>query len=128
MAQMGLPDMKIPIQFALTFPDRFPRQDPPLDLPALGSLTFAEPDLERFPCLAMAREACRRGGGYPTVLSVANEEAVAAFLAERIRFGDISRLIEAELEAFSNPSALDFETILEIERNTRESVRARTRG
>ncbi|MCG3196529.1 MAG: 1-deoxy-D-xylulose 5-phosphate reductoisomerase [bacterium] len=128
MAQMGLPDMKIPIQFALSFPDRFPRRDPPLDLPALGSLTFAAPDLERFPCLAMAREACRLGGGYPAVLSVANEEAVAAFLAERIRFGDISRLIEAELEAFSNPSALDFETILEIERRTRESVRARARG
>ncbi|NUN95075.1 MAG: 1-deoxy-D-xylulose-5-phosphate reductoisomerase [Candidatus Omnitrophica bacterium] len=128
MAQMGLPDMKIPIQFALSFPDRFPRRDPPLDLPALGSLTFAAPDLGRFPCLAMAREACRLGGGYPAVLSVANEEAVAAFLAERIRFGDISRLIEAELEAFSNPSALDFETILEIERRTRESVRARARG
>jgi 1-deoxy-D-xylulose-5-phosphate reductoisomerase len=125
MAQMGLPDMKIPIQFALTYPDRFPRNDPPLDLPALGNLTFEAPDLERFPCLAMAREASHRGGGYPAVLSVANEEVVNAFLAEEISFGEIGERIDAELQAFADSGCPDFETLLEIERVTRKSVRDR---
>lgn len=123
MAQMGVPDMKIPIQFALAYPDRLPRKDPALDLPALGTLTFGLPDLDRFPCLAIAREACRRGGGYPAVLSVANEEAVGAFLAGQITFGQICEYIGAELEAFNNPRTIDFETLLEIEKQTRHSVR-----
>lgn len=123
MAQMGVPDMKIPIQFALAYPDRLPRKDPALDLPGLGTLTFGVPDLERFPCLAMAREACRRGGGYPAVLSVANEEAVAAFLAGSINFGQISEYIGTELDTFHDPRTFDFETLLEIERQTRQSVR-----
>jgi len=128
MAQMGLPDMKVPIQFALTYPDRFPRHDPPLDLPSLGQLTFEEPDFEKFPCLAMAYAACRRGGGYPAVFSVANEEAVAAFLEGRIRFGAIGEIIDAELQGFEDSSPLDFETILEIETKTRESVGERLRS
>ncbi len=122
MAQMGVPDMKIPIQFALAYPDRLPRKDPALDLPGLGTLTFGEPDLERFPCLAMAREACRKGGGYPAVLSVANEEAVAAFLDGHITFGQISETIGEELDTFKDPKILDFETLLEIEKQTRQSV------
>jgi 1-deoxy-D-xylulose-5-phosphate reductoisomerase len=128
MAQMGVPDMKIPIQFALAYPDRLPRRDPALDLPGLGTLTFGVPDMERFPCLAMAREACRRGGGYPAVLSVANEEAVAAFLDEMITFGEISEIIGTELDTFNNPPTLDFETLLEIEKQTRLSVRSKLRG
>jgi 1-deoxy-D-xylulose-5-phosphate reductoisomerase len=123
MAQMGLPDMKIPIQFALTFPDRFPRNDPPLDLPSLGCLTFEEPDIGKFPCLAIAREACRRGGGFPTVLSVANEEVVAAFLDGRIPFGEISERIDVEMQTYEDKGPLDFETILEVEKKTRASVR-----
>lgn len=122
MAQMGLPDMRIPIQFALTFPDRLPRHDPPLDLAALGTLTFAPPDMDRFPCLAMARDACRLGGGYPTVLSVANEEAVAAFLAGRIPFGEIADRIDAELQGHTDNGVLEFESILEIEKRTRANV------
>ncbi len=125
MAQMGLPDMRIPIQFALAFPERLPRNDPPLDLPSLGQLTFEPPDMERFPCLRIAREACRCGGGYPAVLSVANEEAVAAFLAGCISFGQISEIIQSEMDSFSNPSRLDFEAILAIESQTRESIRKR---
>ena len=123
MAQMGLPDMKIPIQLALTYPDRFPRNDPPLDLPTIGKLTFEEPDFERFPCLAMAYESCRQGGGFPTVFSVANEEAVAAFLEGVIRFGEIAEIIDAELQAHEDCGVLEFETILEIEKRVRESVR-----
>jgi 1-deoxy-D-xylulose-5-phosphate reductoisomerase len=125
MAQMGLPDMKVPIQFALTHPDRLPRRDPHLDLPALGQLTFEEPDFDRFPCLRMAYEACRQGGGYPAVLSVANEEAVAAFFAGKIRFGEIAELIESELEDFKDPSTLEFETLLAIEEQVRISVKER---
>ncbi len=128
MAQLGVPDMKIPIQLALAYPDRLPRQDPALDLPALGTLTFGVPDLDRFPCLAMAREACRRGSGYPAVLSVANEEAVAAFLNERITFSEISQYIGEELETFHDPGKIDFETLLEIEKQTRQSVRGKLRG
>lgn len=125
MAQMGLPDMKIPIQFALTYPDRFPREDPQLDLPALGRLTFEEPDFEKFPCLAMAYESCRRGGGFPTVFSVANEEAVAAFLEGVIRFGEVAETIDSELQTHEDRGTLDFETILEIEKRVRKSVRER---
>jgi 1-deoxy-D-xylulose-5-phosphate reductoisomerase len=128
MAQMGVPDMKIPIQFALTYPDRFPRNDLPLDLPSLGKLSFDQPDLTRFPCLGMAREACRLGGGYPAVLSVANEEAVSAFLKEEIPFGEISTRIRMELDDFRSPSRIDFDTLLEIEKHTRESFRKKTRG
>jgi 1-deoxy-D-xylulose-5-phosphate reductoisomerase len=123
MAQMGLPDMKIPIQFALTYPERFPRCDPHLDLPTIGKLTFEEPDFKKFPCLAMAYEACRRGGGFPTVFSVANEEAVAAFLEGVIRFGVIAEIIDAELQVHEDSGILEFETILEIEKRVRESVR-----
>jgi 1-deoxy-D-xylulose-5-phosphate reductoisomerase len=123
MAQMGLPDMKIPIQFALSYPDRLPRTDPPLDLARIGTLTFDTPDLDRFPCLAMAYEACRQGDGYPTVLSVANEEAVSAFLAGKILFGQISELIDAELQAYQQHNSLSLDTILEIEQLTRISIR-----
>jgi len=125
MAQMGLPDMKVPIQFALSYPDRLPRSDPPLDLPSLASLTFEKPDLEKFRCLSMAYTACQQGGGYPAVLSVANEEAVNAFLEEAITFDEIEKIIDEQLQAFENPGSIDLETILAIERETRRSVRER---
>lgn len=124
IAQMGVPDMKVPIQYALTYPDRLPRKDPTLHLPSLGSLTFSEPDFNRFPCLRMAFEACRLGGGYPTVLSVANEVAVAAFLAERIPFGAIPETIDRALQRHTEPRSLAFETILEIDRTTRDFLTA----
>ncbi|MCA9442401.1 MAG: 1-deoxy-D-xylulose-5-phosphate reductoisomerase, partial [Candidatus Omnitrophica bacterium] len=122
IAQMGVPDMKVPIQYALTFPERLPRKDPTLDLAAMGQLTFASPDYEKFPCLKMAFESCRKGGGYPAVLSVANEVAVAAFLEERIPFGKIAELIQEALDHHEDPSEITFETILEIDRKTREFV------
>jgi 1-deoxy-D-xylulose-5-phosphate reductoisomerase len=94
LAQMGLPDMKLPIQYGMTFPARTTRVVEPLDLFAVGTLEFRKPDFRRFPCLDLAREAARAGGGMPAVLSAADEVAVEAFLAGKIKFTDIPRVVE----------------------------------
>ena len=96
-AQLGVPTMAVPIQYALTFPDRWPAPHPRLDWAALGALEFEAPDLERFPALGLAFAALREGGAAPAVLNAANEVAVARFLAGSIRFTDIPRLVEAAL-------------------------------
>ena len=93
LAQMGHPDMREPIQFALSFPDRLTLNNRKLDFPAIGSLTFEEPDFEKFPCLVLAFEAIRRGGNLPCAMNAANEAAVAAYLHEKIAFYDIPRII-----------------------------------
>ena len=93
LAQMGHPDMREPIQFALSFPDRLTLNNRKLDFPAIGSLTFEEPDFEKFPCLGLAFEAIRRGGNLPCAMNAANEAAVAAYLHEKIAFYDIPRII-----------------------------------
>ena len=92
IAQLGHPDMREPIQFAMGFPERLPLNNRKLDFATLGSLTFAAPDLDRFPALGLAFEAIRRGGNIPCVLNAANEAAVAAYLKDRIRFYDIPRI------------------------------------
>ena len=94
VCQMGIPDMKLPIQYALLYPDRSPMKDNKLDLCKLGSLTFEEPDEETFRGLKMAKEAGRRGGNMPTVFNAANERAVALFIEEKIRFLRIYEIIE----------------------------------
>ena len=94
IAQMGCPDMREPIQLALSFPARLPLNNRKLDFPKLGSLSFFEPDTDRFPALSLAFEAIRRGGNIPCALNAANEAAVAAFLNDRISFYDISRIVE----------------------------------
>lgn len=94
MAQLSEPDMRLPIQYALTYPKRLRSSVPPLDLARIGELTFEEPDLERFPCLRLAREAGEAGGTAPTVLNAANEVAVEAFLRNEIRFPEIPAIIE----------------------------------
>jgi len=99
IGQMGLPDMHAPIQYALFHPERVPNELPRLDLVAAGSLTFARPDLERFPCLRLAYEAAERGGTCPAVLNAANEVAVERFLAGEISFTDIPRISEQALAA-----------------------------
>ena len=99
LAQMGHPDMREPIQFALSFPYRLPLDNSKLDFPALGSLTFEEPDPERFPCLGLAFDAIRRGGNIPCAMNAANEAAVAAYLREQIAFYDIPDLIAACMDA-----------------------------
>jgi 1-deoxy-D-xylulose-5-phosphate reductoisomerase len=97
MAQLGLPDMRVPIQYALTFPHHVPGPVAAPDFAKLASLTFEAPDTTRFPSLTMAYAAVRAGGIAPAVMNAANEMAVAAFLAGRIRFLDIFHTVEKAL-------------------------------
>jgi 1-deoxy-D-xylulose-5-phosphate reductoisomerase len=97
-AQMSPPDMRLPIQYALLYPERLPNNFPHLDLTNTTSLTFEPPDGEQFPCLNLALDASRKGGTYPAVLSTADEVAVALFLEERISFTDIPKLVAEILE------------------------------
>ncbi|HAR45863.1 MAG: 1-deoxy-D-xylulose-5-phosphate reductoisomerase [Nitrospirae bacterium GWC2_57_13] len=99
VAQLGVPDMKGPIAYALSYPERLEGVAPLPDLVALGTLTFEEPDTTRFPCLAYAYEALKAGGSMPAVLSAANEIAVKHFLDEKIGFMDISRVIRSTMDA-----------------------------
>jgi len=110
MAQLCNPDMREPIQFALGFPQRLSLDNRKLDFAELGSLTFFEPDMEKFPALALAFEAIRRGGNIPCALNAANEAAVAAFLRDRIGFYDISSIVSecmAGVSFAANPSLDD---------------------
>ena len=93
-AQLGVPDMKIPIQYALTYPDHKPSKWPRLDLAQIGSLNFEPPDLEKFPCIGLAYEALRRGGSTPAVLNMANDLAVQAFLDDLVPFMAIPSILE----------------------------------
>ena len=97
LAQLGAPDMRLPIQYALTWPDRVPGPADLLDLLTCGPLHFAQPDLEAFPCLALAIQAAKTGGTAPAAMNGANEVAVARFLADEIGFYDIPRLVEETL-------------------------------
>jgi 1-deoxy-D-xylulose-5-phosphate reductoisomerase len=115
LAQLGLPDMRLPIQYALTGPDRRSNPWPKLSLAEIGALHFAEPDEERFPALALARQAGVTGSTYPTVLSTADEIAVAAFLSGQIRFLDIPKVISRTLDRHSAPRQLTREAIAEAD-------------
>jgi 1-deoxy-D-xylulose-5-phosphate reductoisomerase len=110
-AQLGNPDMRLPIQCALTYPKRLQPTVEPLDLAALGTLNFSTPDLDRYPGLRLCQEAGRRGGTYPCVMAAADEVAVAAFMERRIGFTDIPRVIGAALDAHENTADPDLETI-----------------
>ena len=123
MAQLGAPDMRLPIQLALTYPQRIPCPVDGLDLIGCGPLSFLKPDLECFPCLALAMECAKRGGNACAVMNGANEEAVAMFLADRIGFYDIYRLVRRAVDSvpfIANPS---LDQILESDRLARESVK-----
>jgi 1-deoxy-D-xylulose-5-phosphate reductoisomerase len=98
IAQLGSPDMRLPIQYALTYPERLNCPAPELDLALVGTLTFEEPDLDAFPCLALAREIAPRGDAACAVLNSANETAVARFLRREIGFLDIYEAVKSELE------------------------------
>ena len=110
IAQMGIADMGIPILYALTYPERRPCPAPSLDMTRVGPLTFHHPDMEKFPCLALARRALTEGGSAPVVLNAANEVAVAAFLDGKIRFTQIPELIA---DALARHPATPFESIEE---------------
>jgi 1-deoxy-D-xylulose-5-phosphate reductoisomerase len=119
LAQLGMPDMGIPILYALAHPDRLPCPAPALDLVELGTLTFEAPDETAFPCLALARQAGQAGGAASLVLNAANEVAVAGFLDGRCGFTDISRLIGEALEAHGGAVAADLDACLELDGSVR---------
>ena len=122
MAQLGLPDMELPIQYALSFPSRLPIGGRRLDLAELGALTFERPDLLRFPCLRLCIEAGSQGGTLMAVLNAANEIAVAEFLAGHIGFSDIPRIIETCLSRHSNTPADSIEAVMHADATTRENA------
>ena len=123
IAQLGVPDMRLPIQYAMTYPERIPTGARALDLFALGQLTFEPCDPVRFPALRLAGECLRAGGAACTVLNGANEEAVAAFLREEIAFGDITRLVEDALEHLGGLPANTLEDVFAADRAARDRVR-----
>ena len=123
LAQLGVPDMRVPIEYALTWPDRGPAVAQPLDLTACGALTFAKPDEEAFPCLALAKAAARRGGTATAVLNGANEAAVALFLAGKIGFLDIPRLVEDALRAVPAGPADSLEAVFAADEAARACVK-----
>ena len=119
IAQMGVTDMRHAIQYALTYPERHSCQLPPLDLTAVSSLHFEAPDPERFPCIRLAYRALTEGGTLPAAMNAANEEAVAAFLDERICLTEISQVIEQVMDDHSNQPAKDIQTILDVDHEAR---------
>ena len=122
MAQLGTPDMRLPIQLALTYPDRAECPVDRLDLLTCGDLTFRKPDTQRFPCLALAYECAKRGGTACPAMNGANEEAVALFLADKIGFYDIYRLVRTAVEAVPFVENPTLEQILEADRLARRAV------
>lgn len=125
IGQMGTPDMKIPIQYALTYPNRFASPAPALDFASVGNLSFYEPDLETFDCLAICREAIRRGGLYPTAANSANEQANSLFRAGRIKFLEIGELVGEAMEACNSKEDFTLSDILAADREAREFVNDR---
>lgn len=122
IAQLGVPDMRIPIQYALTYPERVPSPVKQLRLAQWKNLTFYEPDNTAFPAMNICREAIRRGGLYPAAVNAANEEAVALFREERIGFTAITKLAEQVLSR-TLPQADSVEDVLEVDRETRRLTR-----
>jgi 1-deoxy-D-xylulose-5-phosphate reductoisomerase len=119
IAQLSNPDMRIPIAHALGFPERIESGAAPLELAAIGQLSFERPDPDRFPCLGLAYEALKRGGAAPAVLNAANEVAVEAFLAGVLRYTDIPRVIESTLRRAHALAAGDLESVLDADSSAR---------
>ena len=119
IAQMGVTDMRHAIQYALTYPDRYPTELASLDLARLSSLNFEEPDLDRFPCISLAYRALKAGGTMPAALNAANEEAVQAFIDERIHLTDIPRVIDEVMTAHQTGDAGNLDAVLEADRAAR---------
>ena len=122
IGQLGTPDMRLPIQYAITYPERYPSPCGELDLAALGSLTFAQPDLETFRCLKVCLQALERGGLAPAAANGANEEAVALFLQEKIGFLEIPQLVEAAMLRQPDAPADSVEAVLQADREARQFV------
>jgi len=120
IAQLGVPDMRLPIAYALTYPRRLPLNSPPLDLCAIARLTFESPDVTRFPGLALGYAAATTGGTMPAVLNAANEVAVAAFLEGRLKFPDIPRMVEQTMAAHEPQTLTDLEQVLAVNQWARD--------
>lgn len=119
LAQLGVPDMRLPIQYAISYPKRLPSPVKRLSFKESGSLRFFEPDLKAFPCLALAIEAAEVGGNAPAVLSAANEAAVSLFLQNKIGFNDIYRLVADTLSAIPYESDPNLDAVLAADRSAR---------
>jgi len=119
VAQLGVPDMRVPISYALSYPERLPTGLSRLNLTECSNLSFSKPDTQRFPALRTAFEACRIGGCMPAVLNAANEVAVAAFLDGKLRFPQISKVVAETMARMDYKEDTDFETILEADRMAR---------
>jgi 1-deoxy-D-xylulose-5-phosphate reductoisomerase len=128
LAQLGNPDMRTPIAHALGWPERIDSGVSGLDLAALGTLAFRSPDPARFPCLGLAMEAARAGGGAPVALNAANEVAVASFLDGRIRFTEIAPVIESVLAEYADCDPRDLDGILELDARARMAAGEKTRA
>ncbi|MHB9097803.1 MAG: 1-deoxy-D-xylulose-5-phosphate reductoisomerase, partial [Syntrophales bacterium] len=122
IAQLGVPDMRVPIAYALSFPGRLPRTEPLLDLLTVGALTFSKPDLLRFPALKLAYAAAQTGGTMPAVMNGANEVAVAAFIDHKIGFIDIACVAAKVLDHHCVKEGPNIEDILEADRWAREEA------
>ncbi len=124
-AQLGIPDMKLPIHYALTYPDRIATNYPRLDIASIGTLTFEQPDLDAFPCLRLAGEALRSGGTAPATLNAANEIAVAAFLRGELSFPGIAEVIDTCLRQLPIDPADTLDAIIQADARARETARKR---
>jgi 1-deoxy-D-xylulose-5-phosphate reductoisomerase len=119
LAQLGTPDMRLPIQYALTWPKRTPGAATALDLLSCKPLTFASPDMESFPCLALALQAAKKGGTMPAILNGANEVAVARFLGGEINFLGIPRLVERTMERVASTDVLSLDAVFQADAEAR---------
>ncbi len=122
IGQLGMPDMRIPIQLALTYPKRYNSPAKPLSLADIGSLTFEKPDNDVFPCMNLAKEALKKGGNMPCIMNIANEVAVRQFLEDKIKFYQISEKIMWAMENVCFSKELSPEIILETEKETKEKM------
>lgn len=122
LAHMGLPDMRFPIQYVLTYPHKQPNPWPKTDLTALAPLEFHKPDMTKFPLLRLAFECGEKGGSWPVILNAANESAVQLFLDEKIGFTDIFKIVESELQAFQHVASPDINAIIDIDKMMKEKV------
>ncbi len=125
LSQMGLPDMRFPIQYALTYPEKLPNSWPKTSLSSLSSLTFHDPDYDKYPLLKMAFDCGKQGKTYPIVMNAANESAVNLFLSDRISFTDISNIVEKEVSEFKHYNPQSIDDIIQIDTEVKARVAER---
>ncbi|MSR88222.1 MAG: 1-deoxy-D-xylulose-5-phosphate reductoisomerase, partial [Candidatus Margulisbacteria bacterium] len=125
LAQMGLPDMRFPIQYVLTYPEKLPNPWPKMRFSELKSLTFHAPDFEKFPLLQLAFDSGKQGGSTPLVMNAANEVAVRLFLDKKIKFLDIANLVRHTVEKLGQEVCITFEDILALDHRVKEEVGCR---